>query len=220
MASNDLRALEKRCQSIASTTENLANDLAQLQNQGLDMTNFQAIQSRECRLLASTLPNAAKSVQSYHPKSLLASMKTVLVAEGGWRSATFKVSNEAQTFLTLAIELIKTIERRVEDYKRKVTVQSEVCTYFFAKASSNKSNLESLGDLISTHKNATSREIGVTRQRLSKCNHELAEDQKQLSLARHIETKAFKRKKHWKKVNLCAKILKDVVGKLTSVEDT
>ena len=220
MALTDLQALEGKCQSIASTTEKLAIDLTQLQDHRPTLMSFRGIQPQESLILASPVSDAAEFVQCHHPEILLASMETALVAGGSWPSAMFEVRSKEQSFPIATIELIKSVERRVEDYKRKVTVQSEGCTNFFAKASSNKSDSESLGVLISSRENVTSREIGSTRQKLSKCNHELAEDQKQVSLARQMEQEAFKKEKHWKKVTLYAMTLKDIVGTLTTVEDT
>ncbi|KAL8725498.1 MAG: hypothetical protein Q9166_007318 [cf. Caloplaca sp. 2 TL-2023] len=193
MASPDLVAIDEEHQQLESSTQKLAADLAQLHHRGQSSREFQAIEVQETHLLTSCLRDVATFVDGYTSQGLLTDMGNSLLARVGWRPGR-------RELVTVAIELLQSIEKRTEEYKTDVMAQSEECTDIFAKASNNKKSLESLSYILSYRDAHVAGEIDNTCERQENCSQELAEDEIRVAYHEEKHLQARKKEARWRKV--------------------
>lgn len=162
MGTADVSELGSKYQSLASTTRELAKEITELRRRNQNLLTFQAFQPQENRLLTITLSGAIVSVETHHRQSWLRGVTNISFTGRSVIAHIIGSKVSVRGPLISVIELFQTAESRAEEYKVKVTEQSEDCTCTYARATSNKSTSNSLpGDIVDC-RDATSVEIEST----------------------------------------------------------
>ena len=200
MAATSLLELESRFQDISSTTEKLADELTGLRHRNQNLQDFRAFQPQESRLLTNALRDAINSIEEHNPQSWLQSTRKFILDGRDYTTNIISLKTPNQGPLGRAIELLQTAEKRTEEYKRKVTGQSEDCTSTFAKATSNKAASESLATHISNCRDRTSAEIGRINEKWSSSTRDLKENKESLRISHMFGNDTQRRDERWKKV--------------------
>ena len=203
MAATSVLELGSRYQDITLATKKLADELTGLRHRNQELLDFRAFQPQESRFITNALRDAIISVEEHNSQSWLQGMRRLILDGRDYASNAISLRTPNQVPLVRAIELLQTAENRTEEYKRKVTGQSEDCTSTFARATSNRVASESLTTQIDICQDGTSAEIDRLIEKWSRSTRDLRKNKESLGLFQMIGSDAQRREERWKKVCLC-----------------
>ena len=204
MAMANASELESNYRDLALTTEKLADEFTRLQHRSRNLLEFRALQPQESHDLTLSLCDAINSLEAYDPQGWLHGMRNKLLASRDYAIDIIGLARPSQGPLVRTIELLETAENRTEEYKRRVTEQSQECTSTFARATSNKVTSDSLARYIGDCQDRTFANIGQVNKKLSRSMQELEENKEWLRILYMIGDDAQQKERRWKKVRLRA----------------